>query len=1850
MGFQSGPTDNRGLSEIYGTVLIISLVLVTAVALAGVGFYVLNDTTSDANDRLAQDSVLELDDRLTQLTNDQVENSAVWEIPQGTGEDFDADGAQGTINVTARTNETYWDASASDGGLVSADSQTNFTEVSLGTITHESNDGVLTVYQGGGVFRIDGDAVTVLREPNIDVVDTDSGESLALNFINISSVQRINEGEELTASQPSETVDADQVQAVVDAAMRDETGAVVAPAEINMTITSEYAEGWAAFAEERLDSGRDIDVWTSDDLGELGANQIKLGFGEFGGGVLPVDREYDDDIVYTGLSQYADKLYNESEGEIEDSGSGAAFSVEKPGDYLVGMLYQTDDSYEWYVWDPEEPSDPEIMGYDDKWVSAEEPDPHKRVLGDGETPDVVDGVTGDEFEIDPGTWVTAINVTDKDRSLETFREYLPSKFDETSPDNGILTNPVEVSEPAEQTGEYAPYYEIDGFDAEVINTTSGSTASGPGPYTVGKHGIDLEVNGTNRGSSDGDGVPVALIWDRGNKSRAIDMADPGFVTAARNDTALYDEFDLTGTLDPWGTGTYAVSGSTAHDDVPEGNRSWFPFENASFNGEFEVEIQDVDNTNGDGETIVEGSGEEVEVEVEIENNRSSKATQPIYLRYDDGDPNSEILDAQTVTIDGDDDETITLSWAPREGAADENKINVTSDDDADQHALTVRDADSVTANFEIDSDDISEYDGKEIERGSSLGISFDVENAGDIAGKQSVLLRNETTGDPFDGENIRLNSSGETTVGLDWVADTVGEQQLRVETDDDVETFTVDVTPRETNSEYDVDIATLSPGPSVSVGDRLEVNVTVNNLGDEEDTKAVWLENHTDEQVDVTEVTVGGNSETQIELVWEPRPSEVGEGNITVKSPDDQDTRTVEVVEQEDAEPEFNATITDIDGVVTEGEPINVTATVENVGDAAGETNLILENIDGDPVNVTNTGEIEPGPENAVTVELTWFTLIGDAGDDPPAEGNVSVTGEGTTDSAAVNIEERVGDRPPVDVAFALDETGSMGRPVDDPYWGQFMDKGDTFELDASDGPGERTVPAGDNVWMGPADECESDTDIASTDCEFFVSGQTISPQDRWGEQTVELHDIQYPVENDPDSCSLCYDAWGDRYFAVENALDALDKENDQAGLVDFHTLIPGDARTYQGMTSDLQAVRESLRINPGWGTNIVAGYAEAQSLLNDEGRAENEDYIILLTDGEHNSGYFDDADNEYALENIDDETTVYTVGFGNANEDELTAIAEEGGTGNGTYIEAENSEELEGIFEGLVENITDDEPPEYTIQNAEVVGSSTVEEGETITVEADITNAGEGVADQPILLFDTGFNGFPVDGTVERIEPTDDPQRVQLQWDTSDTVDWENESVDDKTGQVTVDTPSDTATLDVTIEEPPEPEYRVNITGTNTSPETPLTAGEGTLEIDVDVTNVGDASGEQDIFLRRGDGSPTPAGTTVNIPPGETRSATIEWEVPLRDAAVDEVTVVTEDGNSDSERVYIEPPEIESSAFDISVESVDSEVLPGAVVDVTANVTNVGETADDVILRLFDFDGDPSDAARTPTLDPGQSEEFTLGWPTDPDAATRTGNVTVEAGENATQAEVSITGRGDGTFVIDSVETNADDGDEFIHYQNRPLNVTAEITNEGDDALEEIELLDGVGNELAVAMRYIDSGDTETVTFEWQPNTDGVDEIQVQTREERADQSVDIRSLDGPETIKFESVTTNATEDDAVEAGERVGVDVEINASSDIDDAIIGLEAQLGGGDTVGIDWKRVDLDESGTNAIEFTWETEPRFGDDDSPWTVRAYALGAEGTGDAWLDEVPETDPESGIGPTADPVGIDIDEIAIS
>ncbi len=349
-------TDTRSVSEVYGTVLLISISLLTAMMIIGLGGTLIGGIFSDSQDRITQDSMIEMDDRLSTISGSSTDASTSFTYPTFAGETLATHPDQGSIEITA-------EATVDEQFLLDADGTTNSTEVTLGTVEHGTEDGRVVAYQGGAVIQQQGSHSVLLSPPHLDF----DGTQLSLGLTDISELEQLDAGEEIHAMKStdrSKELNERLTNTVEPYSVVGSEGQVhgTVPVNVTMSVNTAYVDAWESHFTEELTTPIEDEGVTVDESSVT--VEFTLG-DEFA--ILRNDSffEYDQEqTIYAGPSAFAQ--YHD---DIEPVDGGPAFET---GDDIeedpASIIVYHPEVEEWLLFDGGD----EWEGYNDQFDNTNE--------------------------------------------------------------------------------------------------------------------------------------------------------------------------------------------------------------------------------------------------------------------------------------------------------------------------------------------------------------------------------------------------------------------------------------------------------------------------------------------------------------------------------------------------------------------------------------------------------------------------------------------------------------------------------------------------------------------------------------------------------------------------------------------------------------------------------------------------------------------------------------------------------------------------------------------------------------------------------------------------------------------------------------------------------------------------------------------------------------------------------------------------------------------------------------------------------------------------------------------------------------------------------------------------------------------------------------------------------------------------------------------------------------------------------------------------------------------------------------------------------------------------------------
>ncbi|SFM67179.1 VWA domain-containing protein [Methanolobus profundi] len=171
-------------------------------------------------------------------------------------------------------------------------------------------------------------------------------------------------------------------------------------------------------------------------------------------------------------------------------------------------------------------------------------------------------------------------------------------------------------------------------------------------------------------------------------------------------------------------------------------------------------------------------------------------------------------------------------------------------------------------------------------------------------------------------------------------------------------------------------------------------------------------------------------------------------------------------------------------------------------------------------------------------------------------------------------------------------------------------------------------------------------------------------------------------------SGSMSGTALSDAKEAAKGFADNL-VSNSEVGVVSFSTTSSVDlGMTLMNAYANRTPVHNAIdSLVAGGYTAMGEGMGDANDMLINDGRSDTTKVMVVLTDGETNTG--DDQDGEEAIEFANDnKITIYTIGLGSSLDEALLRhIASETG---GAYYNAPDSSDLDEIYNSIAQEISD--------------------------------------------------------------------------------------------------------------------------------------------------------------------------------------------------------------------------------------------------------------------------------------------------------------------------------------------------------------------------------------------------------------------------------------------------------------------------------------------------------------------------------------------------------------------------------
>ena len=486
---------------------------------------------------------------------------------------------------------------------------------------------------------------------------------------------------------------------------------------------------------------------------------------------------------------------------------------------------------------------------------------------------------------------------------------------------------------------------------------------------------------------------------------------------------------------------------------------------------------------------------------------------------------------------------------------------------------------------------------------------------------------------------------------------------------------------------------------------------------------------------------------------------------------------------------------------------------------------------------------------------------------------------------------------------------------------------------------------------------------------------------------------------------------------------------------------------------------------------------------------------------------------------------------------------------------------------------------------------NSPVVAGETLSVEAEITNTGESEAEQQVELAvgELGTNSTLV--------------TLAGGASTTETLSVSTGAGDAGEYTATVSTEDATASANVTVTEPGG--FTVTIESTTS----PVEEGESLLVVAL-VTNTGPEPETQTVELDVGAlGSNS---TSLSLDGGESTAETFTLGTGAGDAGEYTATVASEDDTASTSVTVVGPGE-----FTVSIVGTNSPVDPGDTLTVEAEITNTGSSEDTQTVTLDA--GALGSAEATVSLAGGASTTETFSVSTGAgDAGEYTATVASEDDTASTDVAVSGGGAvGEFDVTIDSTNAPVQEGET--------LSIQVTITNTGD--VEDTQTVTLDAGSLGTVERTVSlaAGESTTETFSVDTSSGDAGEYTAtaasETDEDSTDLAVEAPSGDATFVVTVDDVSTPS------DGGNEFQANVTVENTDDVEDTqTITLssngtergsqEVTLGGGEstTLTFSWEQ-EVDGEGDVTVDVEAASE-----DDSDATAASVSLPGGG-GDGGL-----------------------------
>jgi len=179
-----------------------------------------------------------------------------------------------------------------------------------------------------------------------------------------------------------------------------------------------------------------------------------------------------------------------------------------------------------------------------------------------------------------------------------------------------------------------------------------------------------------------------------------------------------------------------------------------------------------------------------------------------------------------------------------------------------------------------------------------------------------------------------------------------------------------------------------------------------------------------------------------------------------------------------------------------------------------------------------------------------------------------------------------------------------------------------------------------------------------------------------------------------------CSTACQSKLEAAQEAMKAfngkLNQSRDRAGLVGFFHHSSDESRYHLAggryLTDDFSLLNDTIDddLEANGGTYMHAGLRKGTALMDLRSNSSRDKVMILLSDGENSCSCHDDDTKYWAEKAAENGVTIYSIGFGEDSYLNEPLLEEVANTSGGSYYHAENSSELDAVFDDIAREVTE--------------------------------------------------------------------------------------------------------------------------------------------------------------------------------------------------------------------------------------------------------------------------------------------------------------------------------------------------------------------------------------------------------------------------------------------------------------------------------------------------------------------------------------------------------------------------------